>query len=311
MSTPSNAMPDPSLPTPGAKAPAQVSEARLFYWSVRRELWEYRSIYLAPLAIAGTILLAFLLVLVHLPETMRTLSSLDPAQQRVALAHPYDFAAGLVMGVAFLVSIFYSLDALYGERRDRSILFWKSLPVSDLTTVLAKASIPLLVLPTLAFAITVATQFVMLLLSSLVLLAKGLSVATLWTQLQLHQTLLMLLYHLVTAHMLWYAPFYAWLLLVSAWARRTPFLWAVLPPLAVGIFERVAFHTSHFADFLNYRIGGGSDDVSSMMGSFPFHPGMHLSPGAFLVSPGLWIGLAFAAAFLAGAVRLRRNREPI
>jgi ABC-2 type transport system permease protein len=311
MSTQSNAMPDPSLETSGAMASAQVSEPRPFYWSVRRELWEYRSIYLAPLAIAGAILLGFVFVLVNLPHTMSTLSSLDPAQQRDALAQPYDFAAGLVMGAAFLVSIFYSLDTLYGERRDRSILFWKSLPVSDLTAVLAKASIPLVVLPMLAFVITVVTQSVMLLLSSMVLLASGLSVATLWTKLQLHQTLLMLLYHLVTAHMLWYAPFYAWLLLVSAWARRTPFLWAVLPPLAIGVFEKVAFHSSHFTDLLGYRFIGGSEDVASMMGGFPYHPGMHVTPGAFLVSPGLWIGLLIAAAFLAAAVRLRRNREPI
>ena len=79
--------------------------------------------------------------------------------------------------------MFYCLDALHGERRDRSILFWKSLPVSDLTTVLSKASIPLVVLPLLTFAITVATQWLMLLLSSAVLLVSGQSVATLWTQL--------------------------------------------------------------------------------------------------------------------------------
>jgi len=241
---------------------------------------------------------------------MRTLSSLDPAQQREALAQPYDLTAGLIMGAAFLVSIFYSIDALYGERRDRSILFWKSMPVSDLTTVLAKVSIPLFVLPLLAFVITAVTQSIMLVLSSMVLLASGLSVAPLWTQLQLHQVLLMLLYHLVTAHMLWYAPFYAWLLLVSAWARRAPFLWAILPPLAIGIFEKIAFHSSNFVALLNDRFIRGSD-VASMTGDFPFHPGMHLTPGAFLVSPGLWVGLAFAAIFLAVAVQLRRYREPI
>ena len=71
----------------------------------------------------------------------------------------------LIMATAFYRGIFYSLEALHGERRDRSILFWKSLPVSDLTTVLAKASIPLVVLPLLVFAITAALQFVMLLLS--------------------------------------------------------------------------------------------------------------------------------------------------
>jgi ABC-2 type transport system permease protein len=291
-------------------APFKLSPTRPFYWSVKRELLEYRSIYVAPLAFAGVILLGFVFVLARLAHTMQTLSSLDPAHQREALAQPYDVSAGLIMGAAFIVSIFYSIDALYGERRDRSILFWKSMPVSDLTTVLAKASVPLFVLPLLAFAITVVTQAIMFLLSSLVLLANGLSVVTLWSQLRLPVVLLGLLYHLVTAHMLWYAPFYAWLLLVSAWARRAPFLWAVLPPLAIGIFENVAFHSSNFASLLNDRFSGGSDAVHSMTGDFPFHPGMQLDPVAFLAAPGLWIGLIFAALFLAAAVRLRHYREP-
>jgi ABC-2 type transport system permease protein len=308
MNTQSNAMPE-SFGSHGATPPA-LSATRTFFWSVRRELWEYRSIYLAPLAIAGVILLGFVFVLGTLPHTMRTLSSLDSAHERKALFQPYDFAAGLIMMAAFIVSIFYSLDTLYGERRDRSILFWKSLPVSDLTTVLAKASIPLIVLPLVAFAITVVTQSIMLLLSSVALLASGLSVATLWTRLELYQTLLMLLYHLVTVHMLWYAPLYAWLLLVSAWARRTPFLWAVLPPLGIAIFEKIAFHSSHFHALLAYRFRG-SEAVDSMQGTFPIQPGMHLTPGNFLSTPGLWFGLLFAAICLAAAMRLRRYREPI
>src|SRR6266550_1248331 len=111
------------------------------------------------------------------------LSALDPAQQREAIAMPFDIAAALLMLTQLLVGAFYCLDALHGERRDRSILFWKSLPVSDLTTVLSKASIPLVVLPLLTFTIIVATQWIMLLLSSAVLLGSGLSVATLWRQL--------------------------------------------------------------------------------------------------------------------------------
>lgn len=310
MNTPSNAVPG-SFPDSKVVAPPVMLETRPFYWSVRRELWEYRSIYLAPLAIAGVILLGYLFVLGAVPRIIRNAASLDPALQREALVQPYNFAAGLIMAAAFIVSIFYSLDALYGERRDRSILFWKSLPVSDLTTVLAKASIPLLVLPLVAFAITVVTQSIMLLLSSVVLLASGLSVATLWTQVAVYQTLLMLFYHLVTVHMLWYAPMYAWLLLISAWARRAPFLWAVLPPLAIGIFEKIVFRSSHFAELLGYRFSGGREAVASMQGNFPIDPRMHLTPGAFLATPGLWIGLAFAAIFLVAAARLRRYREPI
>ena len=283
---------------------------RPFFWSVRRELWEHRSVYVAPLAIGGVILLGFLLTLGLLPRHVRAAMALDPAHYREAIAQPFDFAAGLIMGAALLVSIFYSLDALYGERRDRSILFWKSLPVSDLSTVLAKASIPLLVLPVFAFVITFAIETVMLLLSSAVLLGNGLSVATFWERLQLYRTMFMLLYHLVTVHMLWYAPLYAWLLLVSAWARRAPFLWAALPPFAIFIFERIAFHTSYFANFLGERVGGGAEAVDNMQGNFPIDPGMHLTPGIFLATPGLWIGLIFAAACIMGAARLRRYRQP-
>jgi ABC-2 type transport system permease protein len=309
MNSPSDAMSQsfekPSVP---AAVPALT---RPLYWSVRRELWEYRSVYLAPLGIAGVILLGFLFFLVPLPHTMRSAMALDPAHQRDALSHPYNLAAGLIMGAAFIVSIFYSLDALYGERRERSLLFWKSLPVSDVTTVLSKASIALLVLPAVSFVITAATEIIMLMLSSAVVAASGLSVAMLWSQLQLFQVMFGLLYHLVTIHMLWYAPLYAWLLLISAWARRAPFLWAALPPFAIYIFEKTAFHSSHFAAFLDYRFSGGMEAVDSMQGNHPMDPAMHLTPGHFLATPGLWLGLMFAAVFLFAAVRLRRYRDPI
>jgi len=312
MNTPSNAVSESALQSQ-ALAPAVMSPGRLFYWCVRRELWEYRSIYLAPLAIAGVILLGYVFVLVPLPHTMRHAMTLDPAHQREALAQPFNFAAGLIMGAAFIVSIFYSIDALYGERRDRSILFWKSLPVSDFTTVLAKACIPLIVMPVVTFAITVVTESIMLLLSSMVLLASGQSVSAFWSRLELYQALFMLLYHLVTAHMLWYAPLYGWLLLVSAWARRAPFLWAVLPPFAIGVFEKIAFHTSYFAVFMQYRFAGGRGAVNdeAHSGAMPMDPRMHLTPSAFLASPGLWFGLMFAAIFLVAAARVRRYRQPL
>jgi ABC-2 type transport system permease protein len=309
MNTQSNAIHESALDSQGI-APAVMSATRPMYWSVRRELWENRSIYVAPLVVAAVTLFGFLISTIGPPHKMRALSALDPAHQRETVAMPYDFAAGLIMATTFIVGVFYCLDALHGERRDRSILFWKSLPVSDLTTVLSKASIPLVVLPLLTFAIVVATQFIMLLLSTAVLLGSGLSVATLWTQLSLFQMSLMLLYHLLTVHVLWHAPIYGWLLLVSGWARRAAFLWAVLPVLAICVVEKIAFNTSHFAAMLGYRFAGGAEAVA-FPGRFPIDPGMQLTLGKFLSSPGLWIGLVFAAAFLAAAVRLRRYQGPI
>jgi ABC-2 type transport system permease protein len=280
------------------------------YWSIRRELWESRSIYIAPLAAAVVFLLSFMISMIYLPQKMRALSGLDPAHQREAIAMPYDMAAGLLMLTAMIVGMFYCLGAFQGERRDRSILFWKSLPVSDLTTVLSKASIPFIVLPLLTFAITVATQWIMLLLSTAVLWANDLNAATLWTRLSFFQMSLNLLYHLVTVHALWHAPIYGWLLLVSAWARRAAFLWAVLPLLAIGAVETLLFNTWHFAGMLENRFSGGGAEALTMPGTFPMNPMTHLTPGTYLSSSGLWIGLVFTAACLAAAVRLRRYRGP-
>jgi ABC-2 type transport system permease protein len=314
MNTPSNALPE-SHPSASfearSAAPAAVSATRRLYWSVRRELWEYRSIYIAPLAAAGAFLMGFLISMIHLPARMRALSALDPAHQRQAIAMPYDMIAGLMMITAMIVGAFYCLDALQGERRERSILFWKSLPVSDLTAVLAKASIPIVILPLLAFAITFATQCIMLLLSTAVLWASGLSAATLWTQLLFFQMSLGLLYHLVTVHGLWEAPIYGYLLLVSAWARRAPILWATLPLLAIGAVEKIVLHTSYLAALLDNRLSGGGAEALTMPGTFPMNPMTHFTLGIYLTSPGLWLGLLFTAACLAVAVRLRRSRGPI
>jgi ABC-2 type transport system permease protein len=304
MSTQSNAMSESFQSQ--TVAPAAVPATRVFYWSVRRELWENRSIYLAPLAVAAVALFAFSLSSIAgiWEEPLR----LNPAQPQA----PYDLAAGLMMLTGIVVSVFYCLDALHGERRERSILFWKSLPVSDVTTVLAKASIPLVVLPLLTFAISVAMQWIMLLVSSAVVLVGGQSVAMLWTKLSVFQMWLLLLYHLLTAHALWPAPIYCWLLLVSGGPRRATFLWAALPLVAIGGVEQLAFHTWHFATLVGSRLIGNVPTVAlTSPGMFPTDPMTHITPGHFLSSPGLWIGLAFAAVFLAAAIRLRRYQGPI
>jgi ABC-2 type transport system permease protein len=276
------------------------------FWLVRRELWEHRSIYIAPLAVAAVFLCGFLIAL---PHHMRGVRTVDRAHQ--VLETSYELAAALIMGTAFIVGIFYSLDALHGERRDRSILFWKSLPVSDLSTVLSKFIIPLIILPLLSFAIAVVTQFVMLLLSSAVLPGSGVSVGALWARMSFVQVSLMLLYHILTVHGLWYAPIYGWLLLVSAWAPRAPFIWAFLPPFAIWGVEKIAFGTSHFLSLLQYRLIGPEPSIPTAQGATMTDMVSALTPAEFFSTPGLWTGLAVAAIFLAAVVRLRRYREPI
>jgi ABC-2 type transport system permease protein len=309
MSTPSNTVPQ-SLAANGT-APAVLSATRPIYWSLRREFWENRYLYIAPLAVAAVFLFGFLISAIHSPGLLRALV-LDSAHAHEEISGPFDLSAALMMGTAILMSIFYCGEALHGERRDRSILFWKSLPVSDVTVVLVKASIPLLILPVLVSAVTAVMQLLMLLLSSAVLVATGGNVATLWAQLPILQMSLLTLYHLLTAHALWPAPVYCWLLLVSGWARRATFLWAALPIVAIGGLEKIAFNTSHFAAMVGARfIGATATMASTSPDVFPSNPMTHITPTAFLAAPGLWIGLAVAAAFLAAAVRLRRYQGPI
>ena len=310
MNTQSNAMPD--FPRdPHASAPLAMSETRPLYWSIQRELWENRSIYIAPLIAGGVYLLGYTISLLWLPRMMREWAELDPMQQRMKLAEPYAHAGMLVALVAFIVGIFYSLDALHGERRDRSILFWKSLPVSDLMAVLSKAAVPIVILPLLAFAITVLTQWMMLLISSAVLLGSGQNEAILWSRVGIFHRAPMLLFHFLCIHGLWQSPIYAWLLLVSGWARRIPILWATLPPLTIGIVEKVAFNTTYFGSLIGNRFTGGSEGAAIMEHGRAMDTMMLIEPLHFLLNPGLWVGLAVTAAFLAAAVHLRRYRGPI
>ncbi|HET9408402.1 MAG TPA: ABC transporter permease [Candidatus Sulfotelmatobacter sp.] len=310
MNTQSDALRDMPVPSQAVSS-AVLSPIQTLGWSIRREFWENRSLYIAPLAVAGVVLLGFLLTVFRLPEKIRTAASQGPMQLHELIQHTFDIASALLMITFLLVAVFYCIDALHSERRDRSILFWKSLPLSDLTVVLSKASIPFLLLPLFAFAVTVVTQVVMLFLSSAVLRASGLSVAMLWHELSFFRMSLLLLYHLFTVHVLWEAPFYAWFLMISAWARRAAFMWAVLPPFAVCVFEKMLFNTSHFARFLEDRLSGAGLDAIMAPGTMPMDPMTHITPAKILGAPGLWIGLAVAAAFLYAAVRLRRYQGPI
>ena len=293
-------------------ASATNSPTRPLYWSVWREVWENRSIYVVPLIVAAVQMFGFAITTIGLADRRRAVLLLDAAHQRAAIEQPYDLAAMIMIFIVFIVGVFYCLDALHSERRDRSILFWKSLPVSDLTTVLSKVTIPLVVLPLIAFAIVVCVQLVMVLETGVVLIFHGMSPGTTWAHVPMFQNWLVLLYGLA-AIALWHAPIYGWLLLVSGWARRATFLWAVLPFIAIQIFEKITFGTSYFASILKHRLMGFAPHAFGFHGQG--HPTIdslsQLTPGTYLGDAGLWLGLLFAAAFIAAAVRLRRYRGPI
>ena len=251
MNTPLNAVPESSIDTIEASeiAPAAVAATRPLYWSIRRELWENSSIYLAPLIVAVFYLLGLLISVIRIPKTLAALA--DPVNQRAMIQTPYHVAAFVLLLTAFFTGAFYCLDALYGERRDRSVLFWKSLPVSDLTTVLAKACIPLAILPLITFVVILATQIVIFLLSTGFALGNGLSAAALWAQLPLWKMWISLLCAIVTSA-LWYLPplsCWRWRGFTRRWSRRKACCisgsvnWTEIPCCA-ATFVTIRFHST-------------------------------------------------------------------
>jgi ABC-2 type transport system permease protein len=309
MTSSSDAMSDAAVPV------ASTAGARVvpFRWCVRRELWENRSIYLAPAIAAGVVLAGLLFAAIN-PSNVHVDGHVP---QDALIMIPYGFAVGAIVVTGAIVGFFYCLGALNGERRDRSILFWKSLPVSNVTTVASKAFVPMVVLPIHLFVTVIGTQLVILAVQAASMAAHGESLAPLGSLPFLHVWLGIAWGLFATS--LWWAPICGWLLMVSAWAKRMTFLWAVLPPVGVILFEQLAMGTHYVRTVLQDRLNGS---IPAAFQVPPGQPGPHMDmrqildlvrpdPAGFFSNPGLWIGLVLGAAFFAAAVWLRRRAEPV
>jgi ABC-2 type transport system permease protein len=308
----------PSPGEPAASRPTTSHATRPFFWSVRRELWENRSLFIAPLAAAALVLVGFAISLSVLVHSFGVQTLLQPHDHLDQMSGPYTIGAMLVLVAAYVTGLFYCLGALHNERRDRSILFWKSMPVSDLLTVASKAVVPMAVLPAISFAVIIVLHVLMVVVETLVLGANGVSPAVFLGPLNLPAQELVLAYAIVTSA-IWYAPVFGWLLLVSGWARRVTFLWAILPPAGLCIFEQLAFNTHHLATLVGHRLGGAHDAAFAQpVGDLVLSPHSHeamtlatMDPVGFVTRIDVWAGLAVGVALTAAAVWMRRYRDPI
>ena len=284
---------------------------RPYFWSVKRELWESRAVWIAPLAAAGCVLFGFVVSLARTPHKLMVMSKLTPEKLMALRVAPFGIAAVAIILTSVVVGVFYCLGTLYNERRDRSILFWKSMPVSDLTTLLAKVTVPLAILPAVAFAVICATEIVMYLFDTVANASHGGAYAQLWSTVPLAQVLGCVVYGIATLT-LWHAPLYGYLLAISAWVKKGPFLWAIVPPIGLSVFEKLAFDTSYVSSAIHDRIFGSFE--AAFTGGVAHKANFHLpvmDPAKFLTTPGLWIGLVLAVALFALAVWLRQRREPM
>ncbi|HEX7046224.1 MAG TPA: hypothetical protein VF275_01450 [Gammaproteobacteria bacterium] len=296
---------------------------------LKRETWEHRSFWIVPTAFAAIIAFGFATTLFfEIPTSIgidravekiaRNMSAGDLDRAGIALLPMLAFTFFLVMT---FIGVFYLLDALYAERRDRSILFWKSLPVTDTATVLSKWCALFFVLPIIVLTIVLTLYFVLAFFATIFVLIGG---GNAWTIVISNLSLSGLGDTLIALYveMLWYAPLFGWLLLASAWAKKAPFLWAVLPPVAIAILEKMFLDTDNFLDVVGSRLAlfGGSQGFDELIGhefsmfgahgDFSGEIGFDISFfGDLFTAAGFWYGLVFAAACTAGAIWLRRYRD--
>jgi ABC-2 type transport system permease protein len=287
-----------------------------YMWLVRREFWENRAIWTIPSVIGGFMILAALFGRVHLMPIPSEVPSLAVGEVFLVTVGATFFA------VMSIYSTWYLLDCLYADRKDRSILFWKSLPISDTTTVVSKLATALIVIPLVYFAAADLTTLLMAFIVSVRLsssIGGALWHADLWMQLQA------LWLYLIVTSAIWYLPLAGYLLVVSAWAKRAVMLWSILPPIALLLVERWFLGTHVIADQIWERLVG-------LVMAFHTHPGegawivtpsdhgtirtpagiwSFLDAGGFFSSPETWIGAAVGVALIVCAIQLRMRRTEI
>jgi len=332
------------MSTASMSNPSAYSPANKFAWLLKREFWEYRGALLrTPIIIAGVMLVVMTLVLIaaELAAQRHGVSvsgvHLDEIANNMSASQLDKFHAGLSMGLLslcfpigiglFFVLFSYCTGALYNDRADRSVLFWKSLPISDLQTVLAKVVTAMFVAPTLAILGVIALQLGFLILMSIWTTLHGINPLPLWSPTQL-VSLWVKLIVLIPMNSLWALPSLGWLLLVSSFVRSKPFLWALLVPVVAGVLVSMfkltqelsltsgwfwhyvvgrvlfSFVPGSWMDFTDLKQMDHDDRLpEAIINVLSFDSFSHL-----LTSPTLWLGAAAGAAMIAGAVYFRRQR---
>ena len=331
-----------AITTSPAKAPVPHATAR-FKWLLRREYWENRGGFFWGPVIAGAIIVGLNLILAVIGSiaARRSMGSsgfvfdnADTHEVGQALGAMGDgmLVGGVIVAcivLAFVV-FFYALGCLYDDRRDRSILFWKSLPVSDSQMVLSKLAWALVLAPVLAVAIGLLIGLALWLISALTITVNGVPAAhAVFTQshpLRIIGGVLACL----PVYMAWALPTIGWLMFCSAAARSKPFLWAVLVPVlacvvismttilpGVDIAHDRVWYTLAYRGLLSAVPGAWFPTISGVVDTSGAINTPDDLAGAInlarswqaFASADLWIGAVVGVALIAAAIRLRRWRD--
>lgn len=306
-------------------------------WLVKREFWEYKGMFFwAPVRL-GLLMIALLVAIMiysgghdmNFNGHNAAAAMEHKAEVVVAMANNYIAASIPVFMMMGALSFFYCLGAMFEERRDRSILFWKSLPVSDAMTVLSKVTVALLVAPLISLAVGIITSFVMLMVICVVMAFQGFNfLGALFSNGDFYLAPLRLI-GMWPVYVLWAIPTVGWLLMVSAWARSKVFLWAVGMPILGLIVVKMAdvvfklnLDVAWFSHHIVARILGGlfpgvwvgfQEGAKQMVMSQHEHGAdmgsMFTNAWMSLLDAGMWAGVVSGMLMIFAAIKLRRWRD--
>jgi ABC-2 type transport system permease protein len=295
---------------------------------VKRELWEHRSIWVTPAAITSIVTLG---VLAGLMFASGFVAELDMAifgaqnlagdtERKAALTIFYLGTSWMFLVALAILTVFYCLDSLYAERKDKSILFWRSLPVTDAETVISKLITAVFLIPAVAVIGIIVTHLINLIVVSIWVSMKGGDGGMLiWGSVSLMDNWLTA-FIVVIASGIWMSPFIGWFLLVSAYTKRSPLLMAFMPLILIGLLEGIIFRSHVFAENILAR-GDGlplfrmgnierffdeeqwriAEDATSLL--------VHLDIVQFITSPAMWAGVLVCGLLSTGAIYVRRFRD--
>lgn len=295
---------------------------------VKREFWEHRSIYVTPLAIASIVTLSVLAMLVFASGFAKELdlaifgaSNIAGEGEREAALTAFFVGTSWLFLVALAVlTVFYCLDSLYGERKDKSILFWRSLPVTDAETVISKLLTATLLIPAIAIVAIIVTHIVNLIVTSIWVSMKGGSASTLiWGSVPLLDNWLATIV-IIYSVAIWMSPFLGWFLFVSAYTKRAPLLMAFLPLALIPLVEGIFFRSANFAEavwgrsakiplFAGIDMERFFDENHARVNEEMVSLLAHLDVGKFVTHIDTWLGLIVCALLTTAAIYVRRYRD--
>ena len=278
--------------------------ANRFLVLLKREMWESNKLFIASPAVLSVLLLVVSFwILTQIPAELRAegVSNFGPLLEftsELGFDALFMILAIPFVGVLYICSIIYLVNSLYHDRKDGSIYFWQSMPVSNIETALSKVVTVCLVAP----LITAAASGVLIMFSviAMSIIGAGSEVESVgfWTLLIVGLDSILMIYLTSVLAALALFPTIGWFLLFSAYARSLPFLWAIGGFFLLLFLEDLIFGTQYLGNWLQNRAVGYNYLVSSLGDFFQK-----------LFNYDLLFGVLLGSLLVTGAVYMRRYSD--